>query len=82
MPLGYEFIPSVLDRSLIDNWLKVNDASSFEMTRKIIRAEGMLVGGSSGCAMAGAVDFLKNTEKGKKIAQQVGANVVVIMPDR
>ena len=79
---GYEFIPQVLDRSLVDTWQKVNDEASFDMTRRIIRTEGLLIGGSSGCAMAGAIEYLTNTAEGRRIAQQEGANVVVIMPDR
>lgn len=79
---GYDFIPKVLDRDLIDTWIKVGDDASFEMTRKLIRVEGLLAGGSSGCAMAGAIDYLTNDEEGKKLAQTEGANVVVIMPDR
>lgn len=81
-PPGYEFIPQVLDRSLVDVWKKVNDDRSFKMTQKLIRLEGLLVGGSSGCAMAGAMDFLLNTAEGKAIACDETKNVVVIMPDR
>lgn len=51
------------------------------MARKLIRTEGLLVGGSSGCAMAGALEYLTQTEEGKKIGQTPGKNIVVIMPD-
>lgn len=80
--IGYEFIPDVLDRSLIDDWLKMDDERSFAMARQLIRTEGMLIGGSSGAAMAGAIEFLTQTEQGRAIASNPSANVVVIMPDR
>lgn len=81
MSSGYDFVPEVLDRSLIDSWVKVNDTKAFAMARQLIRTEGLLIGGSSGCAMAGTIDYLTNTEEGKKLAETPGANVVVIMPD-
>ena len=45
-----------------------------------MRLEGLLVGGSSGSALSGALRWLK-TEEGKKIATTKGANVVVLLPD-
>ncbi|POM80042.1 Cystathionine beta-synthase, partial [Phytophthora palmivora] len=50
--IGYDFIPDVLDRSLVDRWEKTNDQESFIMSRRLIREEGLLCGGSSGSAMA------------------------------
>ena len=48
--IGYDFIPDVLDRSLVDRWIKSNDRDSFRIARQLIRQEGLLVGGSSGSA--------------------------------
>lgn len=45
-----------------------------------MRIEGLLVGGSSGSALSGALRWLKS-EEGKIIAQTKGANVVVLLPD-
>ena len=45
-----------------------------------MRLEGLLVGGSSGSALAGALMWLKSPE-GQKIAQEEGKNVVILLPD-
>lgn len=71
--IGYDFIPDVLDRSLVDRWFKSNDRDSFRVARQLIRKEGLLVGGSSGTAMWAAM----------KVASELpeGSRVVVILPD-
>jgi cystathionine beta-synthase len=72
----------VLRHEYVDFWLKADDATSFAMTRRLIRTEGMLCGGSSGSAMVSALRFLKEDPEGKKIAATPGANIVVLLPDR
>ena len=57
--IGYDFIPDVLDRDLIDAWIYSNDRDSFHMARRLIREEGLLVGGSSGSAVWGVLEALK-----------------------
>ena len=42
--IGYDFIPDVLDRSVVDEWVKVGDKETFELARKLIREEGLLCG--------------------------------------
>lgn len=71
--IGYDFIPEVLDRSLIDKWIKTEDKESFLMARRLIREEGLLCGGSSGAAMVAALKIAKELPEGKR--------VVVILPD-
>ncbi|XP_006792832.1 cystathionine beta-synthase-like [Neolamprologus brichardi] len=71
--IGYDFIPTVLDRSVVDTWYKSNDEESFNMSRLLIREEGLLCGGSSGTAMAAAVHAAKELKEGQRC--------VVILPD-
>ena len=63
---GYDFIPTVLDRSVVDEWKKSNDRASFCMARRLIREEGLLCGGSSGASMSVAVEVAKTLKKGQK----------------
>src|SRR6476469_5887865 len=71
--IGYDFIPDVLDRRLVDRWIKSNDRESFLVARQLIRQEGLLVGGSSGSAVWAAMQVCRDLGPGKR--------VVVILPD-
>ena len=71
--IGYDFIPDVLDRSLVDRWVKTNDKESFINSRRLIREEGLLCGGSSGTALMAALREAKTLKKGQRC--------VVILPD-
>jgi len=46
-----------------------------------MREEGLLVGGSSGSSLSGALQWLAETEDGKRISATKGLNVVVLLPD-
>ncbi|OWZ64337.1 hypothetical protein AYX14_02931 [Cryptococcus neoformans] len=80
--IGYDFFPDVLDREpqLIDEWLKTTDDESFEATKRLIKREGLFVGGSSGSALAGALRYLQSPA-GRHIAEDPEANVVILFPD-
>lgn len=71
--IGYDFFPDVLDNKLVDEYIKVNDEDSFHMARRLIREEGLLVGGSSGTAVWAALKAAKRLKKGQKC--------LVILPD-
>ena len=71
--IGYDFIPDVLDRALVDTWVKTNDTKSFPLARRLIREEGLLCGGSSGSAMFAALQEAKKLKAGQRC--------VVILPD-
>ncbi len=71
--IGYDFIPDVLDRNLVDSWVKTKDRESFVMSRRLILEEGLLCGGSCGAAVAGALKAAKHLTKDKR--------VVVILAD-
>ncbi len=64
--IGYDFIPDVLDNSLIDEYVKVHDKEAFLMARRLIREEGLLIGGSSGATVWAALQVCGRLKKGQK----------------
>lgn len=71
--IGNNFIPKTLDMDLVDKVIKVNDAEALELVRELAKREGLIVGSSSGAAMAAALKLAESIESG---------NIVVIFPDR
>lgn len=65
--IGYDFIPDTYDPKLVDRVVKTADKESFLMARRIIREEGMLVGGSSGAVMWSALEVAKDAPAGSRI---------------
>lgn len=65
--IGYDFIPGVLDRDLVDRWIYVSDQDSFRMARRLIQEEGLLVGGSSGSAIWATLEAVKLYPEAKKV---------------
>jgi len=75
--LGANQVPENLDLRFIDDVFRVSDKESFQMARRLCREEGILAGGSSGAAMAGALKFLRNAS----FPEGVPLRVVVMLPD-
>ena len=71
--VGEDFWPDAYDRTVTDEIIAVSDAESFEVTRRLAREEGLLVGGSCGMAVAAALRLA-----GRLTKDDV---VVVILPD-
>jgi cystathionine beta-synthase len=71
--VGEDFWPTTYDRNICDEIVAVSDADSFEMTRRLAREEGLLVGGSCGMAVVAAL----------RVAERCGPDdvVVVLLPD-
>ena len=71
--IGYDFIPDVLDNSLIDEYIKTKDEESFIMARRLIKEEGLLCGGSCGATMVAAMKAASKLKKNQ--------NCLVILAD-
>ncbi len=72
--IGANFIPEVLDLSLIDKIITVKGEEAFYASKNLARKNGILVGISSGAALFGAMQLAKNPEYKDK-------NIVVLLPD-
>ena len=71
--IGEDFIPGTVELGLIDEWVTVSDRDSFLTARRLVREEGLLVGGSCGTAVYAALE----------VARRYGEDttIVVLLPD-
>ncbi len=70
--VGEDFWPETFDPEIVDRYEQVTDAEAFAMTRRLVREEGLLVGGSGGMAIEGAL----------RVAREFPDElVVVVVPD-
>ncbi|MFJ7906456.1 cystathionine beta-synthase [Kitasatospora sp. NPDC096204] len=71
--VGEDFWPTAYDRNVADEIVAVSDKDSFQMTRRLAKEEGLLVGGSCGMAVVAALE----------VAKELGPDdvVVVLLPD-
>ncbi len=72
--IGAGFVPEILNTDIYDEIIQIEDSAAFEAGRLIARKEGILVGISSGAALAAAMEVAKRPEN-------AGKNIVVILPD-
>jgi cysteine synthase A len=72
--IGAGFIPQVMKMELVDEIIKVENEEAFEMSRKVAKTDGLLVGISSGAALVAAVRLAERPEN-------AGKRIVVLLPD-
>lgn len=71
--IGEDFLPSATDLTVVDDIIRVTDKESFLMTRRLVKEEGIFVGGSCGSAMAGAMSYAADLPADRL--------VIVLLPD-
>jgi cysteine synthase A len=72
--IGAGFVPDVLNTSIYDEIIAVENEAAFEMGRNLSKTEGLLVGISSGAALFAASELAKRPEN-------EGKTIVVLLPD-
>ena len=72
--IGAGFVPETLDTAIYDEVIAIEDEEAFEAGRELAAHDGLLVGISSGAAVAAAAKLARRPEN-------VGKNIVVILPD-
>ncbi|NFR85594.1 MULTISPECIES: cysteine synthase family protein [unclassified Clostridium] len=71
--IGNNFIPKTMDITYVDDVIKVNDEEGFHIVKQLALKEGLIVGTSSGAAVAAALKLASKIDSG---------NIVTLLPDR
>jgi len=72
--MGEDFVPDILDLDLVDRGITVTDQESFLTARELLRAEGILVGSSTGCIISAAVRYCREQTAPKTVVSLVCDN--------
>jgi cystathionine beta-synthase len=75
---GEDFMPTTMDLKAMDDMMQVNDRESFAMARRLLREEGLLCGGSSGSAVAGALKYADRLAKTRTATDKPFRIVIII----
>ena len=71
--IGEDFFPTTMNIKILDEVIRVDDRECFQMTRDLVRLEGIYCGGSAGAAVAGALKYARQRDRKE--------NIVVLIPD-
>jgi len=71
--IGMELLPANYDPHVVDEFIRVDDRTSFNLARRLAREEGILTGGSAGTALAAALQYARGLKPDDV--------VVVLLPD-
>ena len=71
--IGASFVPGILNREIFDEIIAVSDEDAVEMSRRLCREEGLLVGVSAGANVVASRKVAKRLGQGKR--------VVTVLPD-
>src|SRR4051794_25358353 len=71
--IGKDTWPETMNPDVVDEWLRVSDRESFLAARRMAREEGLLVGGSAGSTIAGALRYAAG--------RPAGAQILTVLPD-
>ncbi len=69
--IGEDFIPEILDMSLVTDAYEIDDEESFAVARDLLRKEGIFGGSSTGTLVAGALRYCREQEKPKRVVSLV-----------